>query len=150
MDKYMDNNMRVVQAYKASGLSYSELSELLHIPRNTLACYITGRRTPNKITVEHIERTVKAFLTEKNISQKGRERIVSVSGDGKEYINKAQAYDQFTSNVSDVFDKLELPEQEKSVLKEDVFRAFDALPTISFNVTTVIEYEQNVKSELSK
>ena len=147
MEQYMDNNMRVTQAYKLSGLSYSELAALLKMPRNTLACYLSGRRTPNKITTEYIENTVKAFIADKNISNANNKRIVSVSGDDDEYISKSQVYDTFVENISNICSNLDLTEYKKDSLKQDIIQAFVSLPTISLNITTVIEYEQNVKNE---
>lgn len=99
---------RIRQAYVSSRLSYSELAKLTGIKRNTLACWITGRRTPPEVIVHMIEEKVSVYLN-----------------GGGEYINKAVCKKSFEQSVSGILS--ETPSE--NYLKE-IMNAYDSLPSV--------------------
>lgn len=107
-----DNKQRVREAYQQSGLTYDELAELTGLKRNSLACWITGRRNPNNVITNLIEEKVSTFL-------KG----------GGEYINKTMYHDEFMKEVYRVCSEEPLNEQPVAIM-----RAFNALPTVSIKI----------------
>lgn len=56
-----NNSKRVRELYLASGLSYSKLSDVTGIKRNTLANWIMGRRNPPDYVVEFIEKKITEY-----------------------------------------------------------------------------------------
>ncbi len=99
---------RIRQAYMNSGLSYSELAKLTGIKRNTLACWITGRRTPPEVIVRMIEEKVSVHLN-----------------GGGEYINKAVCKKAFEQSVSGI-----LSDTSSENHLEAIMNAYDNLPTV--------------------
>lgn len=95
------------ELYKKSGLTYDELARLTGIKRNTLACYLTGKRQPSDIVTERITEKVTAYLK-----------------CGGEYINKAYR-DDFAEKVYSILAG-NSPNKEREIMK-----AFDELPTVS-------------------
>ncbi len=106
------NTERVRAAYLSSGLTYDELAELTQVKRNSLACWITGRRTPNDSITAMIE-----------------EKVTSYINGGSEYINKTAYADDFTKTVYEICSET-APEK----IAQEVMKAFHKLPTTSINI----------------
>lgn len=102
------NHERVREAYVKSGLSYSRLAKLTGFKENSLACWITGRRTPTDVVTNLIEEKVSNYL----------------KGEG-EYINKSEYRDKFAEAVYEVFENVPPKDQPRAIMK-----AFDELPTV--------------------
>lgn len=103
------NSERVKIAYEKSGLTYDALAKLIGVKRNSLACWITGRRNPSDIITSLIEEKVSVYLN-----------------GGGEYINKDECRNSFAEDVCDVLANVPLGEQPKEIMN-----AFDRLPTVS-------------------
>lgn len=103
------NSERVKRAYEKSGLTYDALARLVGVKRNSLACWITGRRNPSDIVASLIEEKVSVYLN-----------------GGGEYINKSECRDKFAENVYDVFSNV--PPKDRA---KEIINAFDRLPTVS-------------------
>ncbi len=130
MNKLSDNNLRVAQAYRESGLTYDKLAEFLKIPRNTLACYITGRRTPSDIVTAYITDKVKGFLEAEN------------SNITDKFINKTQTKDSFVKQIENACLTIE-QEDIKAEVQDKIKTAFDELPVLSAEQVSII-YKQNL------
>lgn len=103
------NSERVKQAYEKSGLTYDALAKLTGVKRNSLACWIIGRRNPSDIVTNLIEEKVSVYLN-----------------GGGEYINKSECRERFAEDVYDVLSNVPLGDQPKEIMS-----AFDRLPTVS-------------------
>lgn len=114
------NSERVKQAYEKSNLTYDELAKLTGVKRNSLACWITGRRNPSDIITSLIEEKVSVYLN-----------------GGGEYINKGECRDKFTEDVYNVFANVPIEDQP-----QEIINAFDRLPTVSIKKTKEAEIDE--------
>lgn len=102
----------------------------LKIPRNTLACYITGRRTPSDIVTAYITDKVKGFLEAEN------------SNITDKFINKTQTKDSFVKQIENACLTIE-QEDIKAEVQDKIKTAFDELPVLSAEQVSII-YKQNL------
>lgn len=109
------NSERVRNAYKKSGLSYTGLAKLTGLKRNSIACWITGKRNPNDVVTDFIEEKVSAYLC-----------------GGGEYINKALRRREFSETINGILS--DVPAEKQS---EEIMNAYDRLPAVS--IQTIIE-----------
>lgn len=129
------NNFRIKSVYKRSGLTYNKLSELTGIPRNTIACYITGRRTPSDIVTTYIEDKVESYLG------------IEESHASDEFINKMQVKDSFVKQVETACSAIE-PEDVKTEVQDKIKTAFDDLPVLSAEqIVAICEQNLNFKKK---
>ena len=110
------NVKRVRDAYLASGLTYSKLALLVGVKRNTLACWITGKRNPSNLFANLIEEKVYCYLNGK-----------------EEYINKNVCRSKFKQEITrlcDEFNNEQIDVHEEFVNK--IMNCYDNLPTVNF------------------
>ncbi len=100
----INNSDMVRDVYKKSGLTYDEISRLCNIKRNTIACYITGQRSPDDITCNYIIEKISGYIY--NI---------------EEYINVTAYRDRF---IADIFASCDPKTASK------VINIFDQIPTV--------------------
>lgn len=105
------NSERIRKAYEECGLTYKSLASLTGLKVNSLACWITARRNPPDYVADMIVEKVRNFMN-----------------GGGEYINKKQSRDAFVEAVYEVFSKTPPSKQPTEIMK-----AYDNLPTVSFN-----------------
>lgn len=96
------------KAYERSGMSYKKLADFLGLRENTLACWLTNKRTPPEYTVVMIVEKIENYL-----------------GGGGVYISKEMVKEQFIKEVYRIFDEVEEKKQPQEVVK-----AFERLPTV--------------------
>lgn len=57
---------KIRSLYEESGLSYTEFASVAGCKRNTIACYLTGKRVPPKKTLQDIDRRIKNYFSNGN------------------------------------------------------------------------------------